>query len=102
MNPISKMLITQAESIEGYSPKILLEDLLASQIKLVNYQQAAQAYGLNPGTIATWVSRGLLKRYGTGGVGARVNLYEVAAMQLEPVTQPGKYARKVRTVCPKQ
>ncbi len=97
MHPISQMLIHQAESIDGFSPEILLDDLLKSRIRLVNYQQAADAYGLARGTIAVWVNRGILKRYGTGGAGARVNLYELAQLQLQPQSQPGKYARKKRT-----
>lgn len=76
MNPISQMLISQAESIQGYSPDILLADLLASRIRLVRYSEAAKAVGVKRGTVVQWTERGMVTRYGPKGAG-RVNLNEI-------------------------
>lgn len=97
MHPVSQMLIQQAEAVEGYSVDTLIKDLLGNRVKLVNYAQAAKAVDVKHTTIAMWVSRGVLKRYGTGGAGARVNLYELMQMFLNP-PKDGKPPRKQRTV----
>lgn len=97
MHPVSQMLIQQAEAIDGYSVDTLIKDLLGNRVKLVNYAKAAEEVGVRHNTIAIWVSRGVLKRYGTGGAGARVNLYEVMQMFLNPPKE-GKPPRKQRTV----
>lgn len=96
MHPVSQMIIQQASGIEGYSPEMLLDDLLKSRVKLVNYSIAAREFNLKPGTIAMWVYRGVIKRYGTGGGGARVNLYEVANVFLNPPKESGTAPRKRR------
>ncbi len=97
MHPVSQMLIQQAEAIDGYSVDTLIKDLLGNRVKLVNYTKAAEAVDVKHKTIATWVSRGVLKRYGTGGTGARVNLYELMQIFLNP-PKDDKPPRKRRTV----